>query len=651
MKRSIVVCALLFSVALADEAKKLQDMTVSAQKFEEKLVEVPIAMDVYDDVKLEDLNIRVYEDLSHFTSNFTIFVAGTGLTFPIIRGIAADTAMDTTNATVFVDGVPYLGTFGNYIPMDNIEKIEILKGPQGTIYGKNAYAGVVNIITKKPTNTTEAKVNMKLGSDKLREFSGSASGAVIKDKFYIGVSANHYEKDGFIKNLYTNKYENYRESNFGKLYLRFTPNDNLEINLINQYVENDDGAPSMLPLVNGEAVSKTTNSDFEGMSNPKIWNNSLKVDYNWQDYTISSILTHRKYDEYNQYDADFTSTNDPMMIHVTNELSKKEYSFNTSFLAQKENFTFLAGIYADDLQNNLVTKANSFGLTDAETNSNTYSFFINNDYKFNEKLSLILGARYDYDKIDFEDMINNTKDSNSYGEISPKIALKYKINQNFMTYASIAKGYRMGGYFLLTPPGHDEKYDPETMISYEVGLKSQFENLTFNTSAFYMDISDKQVVTNITHLSYIDNAAKATSKGFEIEANYEILNGLSVFGNFGYADSKLDDFKDALGDYSGNQVPFASKYTYALGVTYRHGSGFFITANAKSLSKFYSDKANLDKTDGYTLFDAKIGYESENFDIYLYGTNLTDEDGGYNDAPLRLLSSPREIGLSFTYRF
>lgn len=275
----------------------------------------------------------------------------------------------------------------------------------------------------------------------MREFSANASGALIDDKLYLGLSATHYEKDGFIKNLNSGKYENYRESNFGKIYLRLTPNDNLEVSLISQYIKNNDGSPSMLPLVNGKVPSKTTTSDFEGKSLPKIWNNSLRVDYDWQDYTISSILTHRKYDDFVQYDADYTSTNLPMMYHVTNAMSKKEYSFETRFLAQKDKFTFLAGIYADSLQRYQDTKINTtLGLMDAKTNSNTYSFFVNNDYKFNDKLSLILGARYDYDKIKLKDMINNIKDDSSHKEISPKIALQYKINPNFTTYASVSKG-------------------------------------------------------------------------------------------------------------------------------------------------------------------------------------------------------------------
>lgn len=650
MKNVAFCLTLLFTLAKA-EPKKLQDIVVNAQKLEQKLLDVPISIDVYDDVRLEDLNIKAYEDLSGFSANFTILNPGSGISAPSIRGISTDTTMDATNVAIFVDGVPYIGNLATYIPMDNIGKIEILKGPQGTLYGKNAYAGVINITTKKPTNVTEAKTGITLGSDKMRELFANASGALIADKLYLSLSATHYEKDGFIRNLNTGRYENYEESNFGKIYLKLIPNENLKVSLITQHIKQNDGSPSMLPLVNGKVLSRATTSDFEGKSLPKIWNNSLKIDYNYQNYTLSSILTHRKYNDFSQYDADYTSTN-KNMFHVINKMSKKEYSFESRFLARKENFTFLAGIYADDLQRYQDTKINKFGLMNAKISSNTYSFFANNDYSFNDKFSLTLGARYDYDKINLKDILTNTKDNDAHKEISPKIALKYKINPNFTTYANIAKGYRMGGYFLFAPQGYDKKYNPETMISYEAGLKSQFENFWLNTSVFFMDISDKQVTTYINEtIGYVNNAAKAVSKGFEIEANYEISNGLSVFGNFGYANSQFKDFKDALGDYSKNQIPFASKYTYSLGAIYRDSSGFFITANTKTQSKIYDDKANLNKSNGFTLVNAKIGYESENFDIYLYGKNLTDKDYGFNYGTTRYLSSPREIGISFTYRY
>lgn len=155
-------------------------------------------------------------------------------------------------------------------------------------------------------------------------------------------------------------------------------------------------------------------------------------------------------------------------------------------------------------------------------------------------------------------------------------------------------------------------------------------------------------------VGYISNAGSATSKGFELETIFKATEGLSFFANLGYTDIKYDKYKDSLGDYSGNRGQFAPKFDYYAGVKYRNTMGIFAQFDANGQSSFYTDKENKYKNSGYTLLNAKVGYESDNFEIYLYCNNITDKKydiDGFFGGSFVVVSPPREIGLELAYRF
>ncbi len=268
---------------------------------------------------------------------------------------------------------------------------------------------------------------------------------------------------------------------------------------------------------------------------------------------------------------------------------------------------------------------------------------------------LLSGLRYDRDDIEVEDYLHNYADDKSYSEISPKFGMKYLYSDNILYYATISKGYKRGGFFFLAP-ADKKSYDPETLWNYEVGLKTRLldDKLVLNASAFYMDITDMQVTSNIDPFTaYVSNAAKATSKGIELETSYRMFESLALFANVGFARTQFDTFSDALGDYAGNDNPFAPAYNYSAGFIYRDTRGIFARFDVNGQDSFYADKANTFKNDAYTIMNAKIGYEAKHYEIYLYGKNLADEKydiKGYFNA-FSMLSPPREVGVQLTWRF
>ncbi len=247
---------------------------------------------------------------------------GTGMMSAYIRGVASDTGVESANVGIYVDGVPYVNTFGNDIPIENIQRIEILKGPQSVLYGKNSYAGVVNIISKKPSvKEFEGDVGLSLGSDDKRKVSMTLNAPVVKDKFSINAFARHYEKDGFIWNTTLNTHDNYKENNFGKLQLLLTPSQNLEFSLISTILDKDDGAPTWNM---GSAPDRTqVASGLQGINQLTSVTHAFKADYAFGNHKLSAVTTFKDLDNTTQYDADFTPAE---FYHVDADMDVREIS-------------------------------------------------------------------------------------------------------------------------------------------------------------------------------------------------------------------------------------------------------------------------------------------------------------------------------------
>ncbi|WP_320044375.1 TonB-dependent receptor domain-containing protein [uncultured Desulfobacter sp.] len=277
-------------------------------------------------------------------------------------------------------------------------------------------------------------------------------------------------------------------------------------------------------------------------------------------------------------------------------------------------------------------------------------------YQFTDRFSATFGLRYDDDHREIRDYHLDVYEEADYSAFSPKFALQYKINNQISTYATVAKGYKSGGFYAGTASGYPIDYDQETLWNYEIGIKSVWmdNRLMLNVAAYYMDISDMQVLTMIdSDLGYISNAAGASSMGLELEGNYIINKNFSAFANFSVGESTFDNFSDADGDYDGNYNPYAPVYTYAVGLKFRGGGGFFAGINVTGYGKSYLDKANQYEHDAYELVNAKIGYEWEHVDFYVYGNNIFDKE--YNLEGVSgyyvMLSDPGEFGVRLTWRF
>jgi len=622
----------------------LGNMTVSAQKTEENIQEVPISMTVFDEYDIQDMQIDSIKDIAKYTPNLLLFNKNSnGSLMPTIRGINTSYGSTESAVGLFVDGVPMIGSSGLDAPIADVERIEVLKGPQGTLYGQGTESGVINIITKKPNNETKGKIAAKLGSDNLQEYTASVSGPIIQDTFYVRLSARHYEKDGYVYNAYLNENADDIKNDYGKITFRYNPTDNLDISLISSKVKYDNtGSPT--GMANQKKRIKYTNDEY---TKTETELHALKVEYDFDKYKFESITTKKEQKDIWLMDYDFTPN---FTSHAQNDSVNETISQELRLSSSTDKLNWLIGFnyYDDDIDGKFKTL---YGVDSFSVAREFYGFFTHLDYQLINQLSLIAGFRYDKHELNGKRAADNL--DISYDEISPKVGLEYDFNNGSMVYTTVAKGYRPAGFYIWALDGYPKEFDKETIWSYEIGSKNSFlENrLTMNAALYYMKVDDMQVHLSITkYSSYKDNAAKATSKGFEFDINYKSTDNLEFFASFGYNDTKFDEFKDKKGDYSGNYNVYAPKYNYNIGTQYRADQGYYARVDINGYGKMYLDVKNENSRDAYNLVSTKIGYEQEDHDIYLYANNLFDKEydkvgGG------RTYSPPREIGVQLTYRF
>jgi len=644
---------------LAQNISTLEPISVTAQKTEQNLQKVPMSISVFDEYSLEDKNIDTIKDITQYIPNFTTFQVNglNSLANPSIRGLSSGLHASMVSVPIFVDGVPVTSSHGYDLSLLDIEKIEVLRGPQGTLYGAGAEAGALVITTKKPTNETQGKVLAEFGSDNKRQYLFNASGVIIKDKFYLGLAGKYYEKDGYINNIVTNKKTNHKENQMGKINLRYTPNDNLEIDFISSSYKSKDGSRN----ANLIYQPKEASSNLEGYTKYNTQLHSLKIEYDINKYKLESISTLSDNNLNFRDDFDYTQQNTLHSGFPSIDMKKFAQEFRLS--KNEKNYDWLMGVYGDDEKHyyhritDMIKKGSSKHIeTFQDLTMKSLGIFAHLNYKINPKTILSTGIRYD--KIDktIKEEAKNIDLEEKYKELSPKLSLSYQLNKDILTYATVAKGFNPGGFNHHNTDADEISFGSEKLISYELGFKSTLlDNKVFlNSAIYYMDIGNLHTVNYTSATSFErSNKAKATSKGFELEIQAKATKNLNLFANYGYSNVQFDEFSDVKGDYTGNIKSYAPKYNYSLGIQYRDEKGYFASADITGYGKMYLDDGNKYKKDAYNIVNTKLGYETDSYGIYLYGKNIFDKDYSTHGFSNRftVYSEPREFGVQLAYRF
>ena len=686
----LTLAVLAVTPAMAAGMLNLDSITVTANKVEEDITDVPQSITVIYDEVLKEKGIRDIPDLINEIPNMNF---SSGIDDNVnFRGLNKSIFTNNNPAVIYIDGVPYSNSNGFDASMNNVERIEVLRGPQGTLYGKDAIGAVIKVVTKEPENEWHGNIGTEYGSYNDIQGSFNVNGPLIQDKLYLGLNARYQQDDGWITNDYTGDDEaNKGESRNLGAFLLYKPTDRFsaKFTLLNDSSEDHGYAGYALP--SGPDAGEFDRDDAEHVSfdEDTIYETdslaqSLHLKYEFDSVTLSSTTTHRDLEAESVRDNDYMSdnANDGLVTFV--DIDTDTWTEELRLVSNNtEGVRWVAGAYFDteDIENGPYGRQFSRSGSavemnwESETESETLALFGQAMIPLGNSFELTLGGRYQ--QIDKEmdlDMYRNPVGGSSdpfyslhadktWTAFLGKGALSYRLNDNWTTYASVAQGYMPGGFNFLASSGSEEDntFDPQQSTNYEIGVKGELNRARISAAIFYMDIED-------IHISIFDfytgmvttgNADSAHSLGAELELTYFLTDSIELTAAIGIIDAEYDDYDTGQLVYDGESISGTPSHTARVGAAYLHPNGFYARGDVRSQGEVpYYDGPNAEFTelDSYITADVKIGYRFKGFDIYAYCNNLTDEEyitefNVNRTRSLAIFGDPRTFGAGIRYSF
>ena len=635
-----------FASASDEPSRALDDMVITATKRDTSLEGFSGSISVKDETFIEEHNIKDLNELTRFIPNVFFKKTTSGDAF-ISRGVSTiDTSLFSPMG-LYINDVSYPLSYMQNQGIQDAQRVEVLRGPQGTLYGRNSESGVIHVVLEEPGDETKASTTLEAGNNNTWYGAASISGPIKQETLYFGLSVSGRRSDGYMENEVTGKDDvGDEETLSGRGTLRWTPSQRFELSASLDGTERDLGI-SALRLEDGPQASdrhKVRSSEADE-TEEKESGGVVKLKWHGDKTDITSITSNRRFTKEFLHDFDRT----PVKLGATNiDIDQDNWSqeFRVAS-ASEEDLSWLVGLFGFHEELDSTFKfdhvspfLNKTRKTDSE--SDGCALFGQSTYAFTDRFNVTGGLRVDYASAEgtqaytSKDGLATYTDTLSQTEWLPMASASYALRENLTAYATWSRGWLSGGYNYFSATDEDNfSYDPEYTDNFEVGLKTHLfqRRLKADLSLFYIDIDDKQVREEVPGggpgVWKFSNAAKAHTKGFELEITALPLANLELFSSVGLADSEIDTWSGTAGglpvDYSGNALPWAPEFTWNAGLGYTMANGIYGAADVSGAGKQYFDAGNTIEENGYTLVNAKIGYAWKQLDVSVYCKNIFDE--------------------------
>ena len=684
---------------LATALTQLDAVTVTAEKKEELLQSVPISVSAISAQQVDDYRLWDIKGITAIVPNLYSGDPGDGRNVTAIRGITT-TSYDPAIAT-YIDGVNQF-SLDTYIPeLNDIERIEVLRGPQGTLFGRNAMGGVINIITKQPTNTTHGFVRVDEGNYSQQRYAAGIRTPLVKGVLFFGASAAYNKRDGY----YTNDYNNTsfdRQSDFtGNYYLKYLPGAGWSVTLNVKHQNNRNwGAFPLAPSAKyalSHPFHLSQNAVGKMIDNTLDASLAIRHSGNSVDFTAQTAWQHN----YRYYspavDGDFSPADAVSIINnfgpdwnnvkvFTQELRLSSADHRSS------PFNWTAGVYffhQDDPKKVathfgkdaalLGSPQSNFSSIDITTGKNTgVAGYGEMRYALTKQWELIGGLRYDYEHryLDVEGQYQkdgataittrpDTSAASHFSALTPKAGIKYQASAHTNLYATYSRGFRPGGLTQLStdptqPPLYP--YQPEYSNNIEAGIKNTWwqHRIQFNVTAFLSHVNNAQVPTLIlpSAITVTRNTGRLISEGLELEAAANPVKGLQLEYNLGYTDAhyqslSLSERGQAV-NLEGKKQIFTPDLTsmfspqYSLLLSSRHQLKLVLHGEWFYLGKEYFDLNNKISQSPHSILNTRAGLTIPHLELFFWMRNLTDTkyiEYAY-DFGAAHLGDPRTLGVT-----
>ncbi|MBW8303588.1 MAG: TonB-dependent receptor [Brevundimonas sp.] len=693
-----------------EQASTLEEVVVTARRREERLQDVPVAVTALSSESLENLQASDIGALEGAVPNLTLHEGDAANAVVYLRGVGQvdSLAFADPGVGVYVDDV-YLGRAqGAFLSVYDVDRIEVLRGPQGTLYGRNTIGGAVKFVSTPLSADWGGRAEASVGDYGLVETRISAGGALNNDATLLGKAAvSLSRRDGYSDNAFNGMDDGDKDQVAGRVSLEYRPTDAFSVRLnVDASRDRPDTSrtPARATSVFGlypdtMADPFKVDADFNDLNNLDTFGAALTSDWVVSDlWSFKSVTAWRSMDYASHLDLDAT----PLAlfgVYVDEDQHQFSQEFQLTYAGERLNA--VAGVFYFDETDltysgllgpaiNLVTGSIN------DQHNRSYAAYGQATYDLSERLSLTAGMRYTFEDKDFRRtqtfygplteppardapglLVTDIDTSASWDSWSPKLGLDYAVSDDVMAYVSVSRGFKSGGFDgRANDASGAAPYDPETLWAYEAGVKSTLmdRRLTANMAVFWNDYTDLQLSSFSADggggfIALFTNAGAATIRGAELELTARPIPELTLNATVGYLDAQYDEYIGPGGvDISDQRhlvnapewsARFGGVYVADLGV---NGS-LTLGADASYRSKVYPTVSSSEvlAQDGYTLVDAFVRWSdrADRLFLQLGGQNLTDErhvEQGFDLSDslgyqLAYFGAPRTVRLTAGLKF
>jgi iron complex outermembrane recepter protein len=680
-----------------------EEIVVTADFRDVSLMNTGSSISVIDSKTIARREARHLEQVLNLVPNVNYSSGASRGRFIQIRGIGERSQfIEPLNPSVgiLIDGIDFSGIGGAATTLD-LKQIEVLRGPQGTLYGANALAGLINLTSNDPTETFEGSVETSFAEYETRTVSSVISGPVT-DNLGYRLAIQQHKSDGYTDNDFLNSHDtnNIDEQTIrGKL--NWQVNDELQVKLTGFYLDADNG-------YDGFSLDNTRHTLSDQPGHDRQESTAVGIETTWQATEQFDVVGAVSYADSNLeygYDEDWSyediCSGEPCDGWAYSSFDNYRRDRETStvdlrLVSREEGKLFgdttdwLIGVYYRDQEESLLREY-TYAASDFTSDFDTANYAIYGQLgsQLTDNLKLITGLRLEYRDADYDDsdLVNHDNGERLWGG---RIGLEYTIADDTMVYGLVSRGYKAGGVNSnASLDASAREFDTEYMWNFETGVKGDWLDgqLQVQLALFYQKRKDMQVKQSLVEpisgtdcpcsfTDYFDNAAKGENYGLELEYNWFASDIFTFYGSLGLLKAKFKDFDsfthsgaDAESgvsvDLSGREQAHAPSYQFTVGTEVNITGNLTASVEVEGKDEFYLSPRHDEKTNSYELINTRLNYQVDAWELSLWGRNLTDKDvivrgfGSFGNDPRKFYvtepyyqyGEPRIFGATAKYHF
>ena len=671
------------SLTAQSNTATIDEIIVTADYRKSNALDISSSISVVGSEIIEKKNAHHLEEILLNAPNVNSSSGSSRARFYQIRGIGERGQFSeplNSSVGVIIDGIDFSG-IGTTALLYDVEQVEILLGPQGTRYGSNALAGLINIASKSPSASATYGLQLENANYDSEGLSGYLSGP-ISEKLRYRFSAQNHSTDGFNNNQFLRKNTSFRDERVMRGQLEWSPSEHTQIDIVSSYININNGYDAF-SLDN----TRDTLSDEPGADRQKSKTVSANLSLTqFEKFRVETLLGYANSKIDYGYDEDWVfdgfhpweySSTDQYLRKKETKSGEIRFVSTDSGLIFSDTTDWVFGVYVlqqqSHLQRNYTFLPENFY---SKYRTNRSSAYAELNSQLGENWNLTLGVRAEHFNAAYNDsnQIDFAPNKNLFGG---KAALTYTTGQDNMLYASISRGYKTGGFNTDgTLDREFREFDAEELLNYELGFKGSLYNEKIRTQVtlFFMDRDDVQISSSLVQtrsdgssefIEYIGNAASGSNHGVEVSGEFNATERVMLYSSAGILKTKYKTFINSAGEnLNGRQQAHAPNYQYTLGISAKINSVLEFDANLQGRDRFYFSDSHSGQSEKYNLLNASVRYSRKDWRLTVWGRNINNQDylvrgfffgndprDNYNPKSYTQLGEPARYGITLNLDF